>query len=762
MGNSTSILNNKKDIDILKSSSGKNKSIKDLEESIDMIFIKYIQSLDFKEFASYQSTQKYDDLILLTNEFLTKSLEKLSFEKYQKLNRLYRNKQIYALKNIKTDEKMVQTKKDIINRLTKFYTNLFNIYIAIIATNDPIYMFINNNGDRVEFRLSEYEKYMGALKDREIVMIKEFSPQSICNSRMKILKDSISGEHMHADIDAICSLHETNKDNDKFLTDIPGIKELEKLFHLDEDFNSNNNNTSEKQRLKELYDEKLDVFYSSFTGKTQRPQHIDTFDKILINQINKKSKYCKEPEKKEFKQITKVDEEFIEVYSKIIRDMNINVVKHKKKLVNILKKIFNTRNGKLSINKDLKDKDVEKINVKTINIISNMYLLCNKYYLLGLLLFEKIYKNKKKDNSIREEILEQREKNNIEVIDLTYNNPTVINLTNENNNNEEWLPNRDNNTNKETTSPHIQPRFMHTAENAIEIMMKDKIPREVAERMVKEQGKTMTQVLAEEVKEMHPNINNEVRNINHENREFEIYDLVFDYIFDKRVIDELYENSIYENDPETKFKSILNFYNDRKKLINNFIIVLQKQEVPKDVALNVIITTIFEKLKDKYINDNRIIIDTDNGDTKESSFNQELMKINKLINIKLREKDIRIDNDDTREFLEMYSSESNPNENPYLQLPQKPATNQSDVRVKPESNQRVPNNKVNSSEVRVKTESNQPVPNTQRNSSEANTNPDPQPTVNNSTRVSVNIEDSNSVNSVEYNNENIKKMYNNL
>ena len=283
--------------------------------------------------------------------------------------------------------------------------------------------------------------------------------------------------------------------------------------------------------------------------------------------------------------------------------------------------------------------------------------------------------------------MEQREKNNIEVIDLTYNNPTVINLTNENNNNEEWLPNRDNNTNKETTSPHIQPRFMHTAENAIEIMMKDKIPREVAERMVKEQGKTMTQVLAEEVKEMPPNINNEVRNINHENREFEIYDLVFDYIFDKHVIDELYENSIYENDPETKFKSILNFYNDRKKLINNFIIVLQKQEVPKDVALNVIITTIFEKLKDKYINDNRIIIDTDNGDTKESSFNQELMKINKLINIKLREKDIRIDNDDTREFLEMYSSESNPNENPYLQLPQNPATNQSDVRVKPESNQ---------------------------------------------------------------------------
>ena len=48
MGNSTSILNNKKDIDILKSSSGKNKSIKDLEESIDMIFIKYIQLLILK------------------------------------------------------------------------------------------------------------------------------------------------------------------------------------------------------------------------------------------------------------------------------------------------------------------------------------------------------------------------------------------------------------------------------------------------------------------------------------------------------------------------------------------------------------------------------------------------------------------------------------------------------------------------------------------------------------------------------------------
>ena len=106
---------------------------------------------------------------------------------------------------------------------------------------------------------------------------------------------------------------------------------------------TNNNNISEKQRLKELYDEKLDVFYSSFTGESQRPTHIDTFDKILINKINKKSKYCKEPEKKEFKQITKVDEEFIEVYSKIIRDMNINVVKHKKKLVNILKKIFNTK-----------------------------------------------------------------------------------------------------------------------------------------------------------------------------------------------------------------------------------------------------------------------------------------------------------------------------------------------------------------------------------------------------------------------------------
>ena len=49
--------------------------------------------------------------------------------------------------------------------------------------------------------------------------------------------------------------------------------------------------------------------------------------------------------------------------------MNVNVVKHKKKLVNILKKYL-IRNGELSINKDLKDKDVEKINVKTINIIS--------------------------------------------------------------------------------------------------------------------------------------------------------------------------------------------------------------------------------------------------------------------------------------------------------------------------------------------------------------------------------------------------------
>ena len=39
---------------------------------------------------------------------------------------------------------MVQTKKDIINRLTKFYTNLFNIYIAIIAKM-ILYMFINNN-----------------------------------------------------------------------------------------------------------------------------------------------------------------------------------------------------------------------------------------------------------------------------------------------------------------------------------------------------------------------------------------------------------------------------------------------------------------------------------------------------------------------------------------------------------------------------------------------------------------------------------------
>ena len=750
MGNSTSVLNSKKNIDILKSSYGKNKSIKDLEESIDIIFIKYIQSLDFKEFASYQSTKKYDDLILLTNDFLTKSLEKLSFSKYQKLNRLYKNKQIYALKNIKTDKNMVQTKKDIINRLTKFYINLFNIYIAIIATNDPIYMFINNNGDRVEFRLSEYEKYMGALKDREIAMIKEFSPQSICNSRMKILKDSISDEYMHADIDAICSLHETNQNNDKFLTDIPGIKELEKLFHLDDDFNSNDNNISEKQRLKELYNEKLDVFYSSFTGETQRPTHIDTFDKILINKINKKSKYCKEPEKKEFKQITKVDEEFIEVYSKIIRDMNINVVKHKKKLVNILKKIFNTRNGKLSINKDLKDKDVEKINVKTINIISNMYLLCNKYYLLGLLLFEKIYKNKKKENSIREEILEQREKNNMEVIDLTYNNPTVINLTNENNNNEEWLPQTGNNPTEETNSKpeenpstHTQPGFMHSDEEAIELVLQAGYPREVAEKMVREQGKTMMEIMADEIKRTNYGSKKQVKDKVSTNRLKQLYDVIFDYIYDENVIDKLYNGSIRSNDKETKFNSILSFYDDRERLIKEYITAIQKQGIPNEVALNIIISTIMSKIKNKYMVDKIIFVDVEAGETKESLFNDELKQIHDIINDKLSDNDIKID-DDAREFLKMYALEANPNKNPYIQSPQKPGINPLEGTVKtestepapntqgklsgtignPESNQTIPKTEGNQSEVTVKTESTKPAPNTQGNLSETIGNPE--------------------------------------
>ena len=249
-------------------------------------------------------------------------------------------------------------------------------------------------------------------------MVKEYSNQSICESRLNILKGSMENGVFNPKIEDICELQSRRNGGEDMksmkMAEIEGIEELDRLFH--DVYNIENDNyTNMTDDMKSLYNERLDLFISTSLGKTRRPDHINTFNKISLLNFKKGSKYCNPEKMEKFKKIREVDSIFLNEYAKLLKSMNNSVLKRKQKLSKILDSIFKVKRGRIVINPKLNERNLKKFNKVVADIISRMYLSCQKHYLSGLLLFEIIYKKSIKDEKAKQELEDKKAEYDMEM-----------------------------------------------------------------------------------------------------------------------------------------------------------------------------------------------------------------------------------------------------------------------------------------------------------------------------------------------------------
>ena len=204
----------------------------------------------------------------------------------------------------------------------------------------------------------------------------------------------------------------------KTLADEPGIKELEKLYY--DEINLKDNKISfdkMSEKSKEEYNKHLYLFYTTFTGKKELPKEgdldeygqqiplIKSFSDIKLKDFHNQE-LCQDPNSKWNKSYTgKPTDKLFAAYANHLKNMINKTKKYENKLLDILGEIFvydiNHPSKQITINSKMNE-DVLNNDIipKTRNIITELYIQCEKDYQKGLSIFEGIIKSKMIDSTI--------------------------------------------------------------------------------------------------------------------------------------------------------------------------------------------------------------------------------------------------------------------------------------------------------------------------------------------------------------------------
>ena len=202
----------------------------DLVSKIDSIFIEMIRKQTFEDILQPKSIDHYDEIILTTREKLQHALKQIRPQTLYLLNKRKMSKSndmignnvyvipVHELKQLSQEERV---KTELIEGMSVYYTKLYDLYNTIVAAVDPVYEYNNSQGAVVQFRLSEYNKYKDDIGSNPVRMVKEYSNHSLCQSRIDILKESVTNDKLKMDMESICKLQTSNSsDRKKILLEI--------------------------------------------------------------------------------------------------------------------------------------------------------------------------------------------------------------------------------------------------------------------------------------------------------------------------------------------------------------------------------------------------------------------------------------------------------------------------------------------------------------------------------------------------------------
>ena len=388
--------------------SNNEKQFENFYQIIDYVATYYILTMDFNSLTNLAKKEYCDKLVIITSDIIKNYFNDTEItylaqrikngeevNELTKDNVMFVNKDQLESLDIQNDVNKTIKKKRVCIGIAKFYIKIAHVFAAIVKTINPVYVYKDENGNTVKTGLLEKDKIPKNVK-RKIFKL------NICDKRIRTLNNIDIDEtkkevNMHP---KLCGIN-TNKDGSvKTLQDEPGMTELMQLY-LDDNYDySNGTFTGMSDSTKKQFEKDLKTFYTAFTGNEDMPPEITKFSDIRLRDFNSQTT-CQgaNPVFKQNYIVSNNDKLFLQ-YAKNIKNMIQSASDKQSELLNIINELFIFVNDpyndkkKIRVNPILNEDKLQKIIVKTRNIIIELYVKCELDFIDNLKVYEAIVESK--------------------------------------------------------------------------------------------------------------------------------------------------------------------------------------------------------------------------------------------------------------------------------------------------------------------------------------------------------------------------------
>ena len=379
-------------------------------EMMDYIATHYILTMDFESMSKLSEAEYCDKLVIITSDIIKKYFNELDI-KYlaqrvkngEEVNEMEKEKVTFVNKDtletmdIKNDVNKSIKKKRVCIGIAKFYVKIAHIFAAILTTINPVYMYKDSEGNKIEKGLLEKGNIPTNVR-------REVSKTNICDNRIKLLNplqkvensENREGDNRNIYINPkVCELNLDASGKPIMLSNEPGINELMMLYMDDEYDYSNGTFKGMSEQMKYQFERDLKTFYTAFTGNKDMPETIKKFSDIKLRTYDKTNGCHTENEFKTGSMVS-LNDELFQKYAKNMNNMIYNAQSNQQRLLSVINELFvfvtepYGENKKIRINPKLTDASLDSLITKTRNIIIELYVTCENDFAKGIDIYEAI------------------------------------------------------------------------------------------------------------------------------------------------------------------------------------------------------------------------------------------------------------------------------------------------------------------------------------------------------------------------------------
>jgi hypothetical protein len=381
---------------------------KSLSQILDYIATYYILTSDFESLKRLHQKEYCDNLVILTSDIIERYFtdmditylsqrikEGVEINDYEKDKILFFTKDSVNKFNVQSGVK----KKRMCSAIAKFYIKIAHIFAAIVTTINPVYVYKDLEGNIQKASLQQKQNI-------PVNAPRQIFKMNICSERIDALKGNQDVKNLsNEDVTIkpnICLFNLDNQGSVKNLSQQPGIPELEMLYYDDQyDFDTGTFKGMTPE-TRNMYNEDLKIFYSIFTGNTNKsmPENIKKFSDIQLQDYSKHPE-CQKDNAFYRKAIKgKLSDKLFADYANNLKTMINDANKNQEALLNVLNEIFvytvdpQSNKKQIRVNPKLTEDKLQEIVLETRALIIKLYLKCEIDFSNGIKLYEAIVEQK--------------------------------------------------------------------------------------------------------------------------------------------------------------------------------------------------------------------------------------------------------------------------------------------------------------------------------------------------------------------------------